>query len=126
MAPEVWEAVTGVLHPSAPATISGYIRRTVAGACFPGILATGDLGDRVTGLIYREIDVASLELLDEFESDFYVRGGVDAVDAAGQITPCEAYIVPPENAHLLAESPWDFEQFAADELDRYLERNFFS
>lgn len=126
--PEVWEAVTGELHRSEPGRISGFIRRTIRGATYPGIIACkpsgGDL--EVDGAIYYDVGAEALDALDEFESDFYVRSAVDAIatDGGGGPITCQAYLVPAANAHLLSDSEWDLERFAAEHLEEFIARNF--
>jgi gamma-glutamylcyclotransferase (GGCT)/AIG2-like uncharacterized protein YtfP len=122
--PEVWEAVTGHSPPSEPGTIHSFIRRTVAGATFPGILPTGERSQTVDGSIYREIDAGTLEALNEFESDFYIRQPVIAVNAQGEEVQCEAYVVPPSGADLLSDEKWSLETFSREHLDGFLGRNF--
>ena len=122
--PEVWEAVTGEQRASEAGSIRGYIRRTVAGATFPGILYTGNKNDRVDGAIYRDIDSHSLESLDQFESDFYIRKNVDAHGNNGTTLACGAYVVPSENSGLLSEEEWSLEKFTHEHLDTFLARNF--
>ena len=126
--PEVWESVTGELHRSEPGRISGFIRRTIHGATYPGIIAseTGAGDVDVDGAIYYDVGAEALAALDEFESDFYVRSAVDAVatDGGGGLVACQAYLVPEANAHLLSESEWDLERFAAEHLEEFLARNF--
>ena len=124
--PEVWEAVTGETHRSEPGHIEGFIRRTVRGASYPGIITCEDGGasERVDGAIYHSVAPESLAALDAFESDFYIRVPVIAKDGSGTAVSCQVYLVPPENAHLLSGEAWDLERFRAEHLDAFLGRNF--
>ena len=122
--PEVWESVAGRMHPSETGSIRGFVRRTVRDATYPGILETGNGGDTVSGVIYRDVDAASVEALDAFESDFYRRQALDARTRAESIVRCEAYVVPAEHAHLVSDTPWDLDTFARDHLAAFLGRNF--
>jgi gamma-glutamylcyclotransferase (GGCT)/AIG2-like uncharacterized protein YtfP len=122
--PEVWQAVTGKAHRSEPGTIRGFIRRTICGATFPGIIATENGSATVSGAIYHGVDSESLAALDAFESDFYVRSTLEARDGNGGIINCDAYLVPAENAHLLSDSEWDPDDFVANHLRAFLARNF--
>ncbi len=124
--PEVWEAVTGECHRSEPGWISGYVRRTVRGATYPGIVTDDSSGasERIDGAIYYDVGTDALAALDEFESDFYVRVALEAHDGRGKVLRCEAYLVPPENAHLLSEEVWDLDRFRSEHLAEFLGRNF--
>lgn len=124
--PEVWKAVTGRTHRSTPANIEGFIRRTLRGATYPGILATGEKNASVSGVVYHDIEPQSLAALDEFESDFYLRKPVGARSDDGTIFQCEAYVITEEFAHLLSDAEWDIETFATHHLEAFLGRNFFA
>jgi len=119
MFPEVWEAVTGNLHASQPGSIAGYVRRCVRDVTFPGIIATGFHTDQIDGVIYLGVEQRSLELLDDFESDFYDRLPVET-----DIGSCQAYVVPESNAGYLTEDLWDPEEFERLHLESYISRNF--
>ncbi|MGI9239975.1 MAG: gamma-glutamylcyclotransferase family protein [Verrucomicrobiales bacterium] len=126
MIPDVWEAVTGETHRSSPGQIEGFIRRTVRGASYPGIIACegGRASEAIDGAIYYDVDPDSLAALDSFESDFYTRVPVMAEDGSGSAVSCQVYLVPPENAHLLSGEVWDLERFRAEHLAAFLGRNF--
>ena len=121
--PEVWTAVTGKLHPSEPGTISGFLRRSIHGATFPGILPTQQKNDTVDGSIYHEVDTDSLIALDEFESDFYERQTVEARTSENHLIICQAYVVKPNHAALLSDSPWDLNTFKQDHLKTFPVQN---
>lgn len=121
----VWTAVTGARHRCARATVRGFVRRKVAGATFPGIVGGDRERDVVEGLVYFDVGVAELRLLDEFESDFYERRTVLAALAdGGGYCGCEAYVVPDANAGLLEARGWDPGEFEREHLASYLRRNF--
>jgi len=124
--PEVWGAVTGERHRSEPGRLSGYIRRRVRGATYPGIVTDdrSGAGEWIDGAIYYDVGADALAALDEFESDFYVRVTLEAHDGRGEAVRCEAYLVPPENAHLLSDEVWDLDRFRSEHLTEFLGRNF--
>ena len=72
MFPQVWEAVVGREFVSIAGRATGYAIFCVRDAVFPGIVAAGDR-DAVSGVVYLDVDQASLARLDLFEDDFYRR-----------------------------------------------------
>jgi gamma-glutamylcyclotransferase (GGCT)/AIG2-like uncharacterized protein YtfP len=110
MFPEVWQAVVGSSFKSVEGTARGYAIYRVEGADFPGIaVATED--DAVPGVVYLDVDDASIARLDTFEDDFYERQGlwIECVD--GQRRAAEAYVVPAQNRQVLSNEPWHRDTF---------------
>jgi gamma-glutamylcyclotransferase (GGCT)/AIG2-like uncharacterized protein YtfP len=105
MFPEVWQAVVGRRFETVDGTAAGFAIYRVVDAVFPGITAA-DERDAVRGVVYLDVDHASLTRLDLFEDDFYERQAlrIDCVD--GQRRAAEAYVVPAQNRHVLTDEPW--------------------
>jgi gamma-glutamylcyclotransferase (GGCT)/AIG2-like uncharacterized protein YtfP len=101
---------------------AGYAIYRVREAVFPGITqATG--GDCVGGVVYLDVDEASLARLDRFEDDFYRRETlwVDCED--GQRRAADAYVVPAENHAVLTDETWRADEFVASGgLDYFIRR----
>jgi gamma-glutamylcyclotransferase (GGCT)/AIG2-like uncharacterized protein YtfP len=112
MFPEVWQAVVGRQFAAVEATAAGFAIYRVRDAVFPGIIA-GDERDAVRGVIYLEVDAASLERLDRFEDDFYRRQTLSLSCDDGQPRAAEAYVVPHENRYVLTGEPWQADRFVA-------------
>jgi gamma-glutamylcyclotransferase (GGCT)/AIG2-like uncharacterized protein YtfP len=112
MFPEVWLAVVGRQFATVEATASGYAIYRVRDAVFPGIIAAGK-GDSVRGVVYLDVDEASLARLDLFEDDFYRRESVAVECDDGQRRSANAYVVPAENRHVLTGEAWRADQFVA-------------
>jgi gamma-glutamylcyclotransferase (GGCT)/AIG2-like uncharacterized protein YtfP len=122
MFPQVWKAVVGREFVSIPGSANGYAIYRVRDAVFPGIVAAGDR-DAVSGVVYLEVDQASLARLDLFEDDFYRRETlwVDCDD--GQRRAADAYVVPPENRSVLTDQAWRADEFVASGgLDYFIRR----
>src|SRR5687768_17423762 len=81
MFPEVWQVIVGRPFKSIEGTARGYAIYRVVDAVFPGI-AAADEKDAVHGVVYLDVDQASIARLDTFEDDFYERQGlwVDCAD----------------------------------------------
>ena len=78
---EIWRRVAMRRFDTAPATLRGYCIRRVRDDLYPVDLSTGDAVDSstVNGLVYLDVDEATFERLDQYESPFYDRVEV-AVD----------------------------------------------
>src|SRR5690606_17156668 len=75
-------AAGAIPPPSEPAVLSGFSRHPVAGEDYPGIRRCVDA--RVSGLLYREFDVAAIARLDIFEGPQYQRESVTVTLADGR------------------------------------------
>jgi gamma-glutamylcyclotransferase (GGCT)/AIG2-like uncharacterized protein YtfP len=112
MFPEVWQAVVGQQFLSMEATASGYAIYRVRDAVFPGIIAAGEL-DTVRGVVYLDIDPASLARLDLFEDDFYRRESLWLNCDDGERRAADAYVVPQDNREVLTNETWQADRFVA-------------
>jgi gamma-glutamylcyclotransferase (GGCT)/AIG2-like uncharacterized protein YtfP len=122
MFPEVWKAVAGREFPSVQGTADSFAVYRVRHAAFPGIIHAAKL-DSVRGVVYLDVDAASLARLDLFEDDFYRRESlwIDCDD--GQRRAADAYVVPHENLAVLTDEPWRADEFVASGgLQEFIER----
>lgn len=124
MFPEVWRIIvcpdhSGKDFETTPATLPGYEIRRVHDAVYPGIIISNALNSdprppassAVPGLLYFELDPASVARLDRFEGDDYRRASVQVTTPDhGEIT-ADTYIIPPENRHLLTDELWTPAEF---------------
>jgi gamma-glutamylcyclotransferase (GGCT)/AIG2-like uncharacterized protein YtfP len=122
MFPEVWRVVVGREFTAVEGTAAGLAIYRVQNAVFPGIVAAGER-DRVRGVVYLDVDHASLARLDLFEDTFYVRQSVWVDCADGERRSADAYVIPPENRSLLTDEPWDRAKFlASGGLEEFVRR----
>jgi gamma-glutamylcyclotransferase (GGCT)/AIG2-like uncharacterized protein YtfP len=112
MFPEVWQAVVGRQFKSMEATAPGFAIYRVVDAVFPGIVKAGD-DDAVQGVVYLDVDDASVARLDTFEDTFYERQALWLRCADGQTLAAETYVVPPQNRRVLTDEVWRREEFIA-------------
>jgi gamma-glutamylcyclotransferase (GGCT)/AIG2-like uncharacterized protein YtfP len=112
MFPEVWQAVVGRKFTTVDATASGYAIYRVRDAVFPGIIAAGER-DMVRGVVYLDVDAASLGRLDRFEDDFYRRETLSLTCDDGQRRAADAYVVPDTNREVLTAETWQADRFIA-------------
>lgn len=119
---EVWQAVVGREFVAVEGRAAGFLNYRVCDAVFPGIIAA-NAEDMVRGVVYLDVDDASLKRLDVFEDDFYARETlwIDCDD--GQRRQADAYVVPAHRRSILTDEPWSRDQFiASGGLDQFISR----
>jgi gamma-glutamylcyclotransferase (GGCT)/AIG2-like uncharacterized protein YtfP len=118
MIPSVMAAVTGKHFQVMKACLREYARFKVKGESYPGIIyKTGAATD---GVVHRDVDDLSLNLLDDFEGELYKRISVPVeVDQSGALI-AETYVVSPEHLHRLSSVPWDLDKFKKENLQEFL------
>lgn len=119
MFPEVWRRIAIREAQNERATLNGFAIYRVKNAVFPGILRAREV-DRVSGVLYRDLDEEVLFELDAYESDFYERQAVWVTTEAGEHVECQVYVIPARNRDKLSDEPWDAEWFAQHKLEHYL------
>lgn len=112
---EVMEAVVGRRFDGAPARLPGHRRRRVHARTYPAIVQARD--ESTDGVVFSGVDDESLVRLDAFEGSLYVREWVTLETGDG----AWAYVIAPENEHLLSDQPWDPEEFRLEHGEAFLE-----
>ncbi len=115
---EVMHAVTGRQFPHREAVLEGYSAYLVRGQMFPAIVP--DPNGSTPGVLYDEVDPATLNLLDRFEGELYQRLRVGILDADGATIEAHAYSLGAGDRDKLTAEPWDPAGFSARHLARYL------
>lgn len=121
MFPEVWRIVVGREFLTVEGEVDGFSIFRVRDAPYPGIIANS--GSVVRGLVYIDVDPASIARLDKFEGDFYQRQTLLIECSDGQRRAADAYVVPARNRHVLTADSWTAESFVASGgLAEFIER----
>ena len=118
--PEVWQRIAVREATAERATLAGFAIYRVKNAVFPGIVRA-EPTDKVSGVLYSDLDDETLFELDAYESDFYHREEVTAVTGSGKEVACHAYVVPHSRRNMLTNEPWDSKWFAKHKLKSYLD-----
>jgi gamma-glutamylcyclotransferase (GGCT)/AIG2-like uncharacterized protein YtfP len=116
--PELVGALTGRRLRSEAAVLEGYARRMLRDEPYPGLAPMP--GSRTSGTVYEDLDAHSLDLLDLYEGPHFERYQVHVRMAGGRRRRAFAYVLRPEQRHLLTDEPWDAERFRSHELPAYL------
>jgi gamma-glutamylcyclotransferase (GGCT)/AIG2-like uncharacterized protein YtfP len=112
MFPEVWKIVVGREFETVKGTLASHSIFRVRDATFPGIIAASS-ECVVQGLVYLNVDAASVERLDRFEDDFYERRSLPIECRDGLRRNADAYTVPPQHRQVLTAEPWAAETFVS-------------
>jgi len=116
--PDVLEVVVGRQWPGIEAALDGYRCARFVGGQFPGLIASPD--DRVLGVVYRDIDRATLARLDDFEGDLYVRRLLE-VTVDGAPLAAFTYLVA-ARFHARFAGDWDRDWFARHHKRAFIAR----
>jgi len=119
MFPEVWRRIAVREAVSEPAVLKGFATYLVKDSIIPGMIRSSN-GDRVQGVLYRDVDDEMLFELDAYESNFYSREVVRATTRDGESVECQAYVIADSQREMLSDQPWDADWFAEHELAAYL------
>lgn len=99
------------------AVLSGYRRGLIRNETYPGIIA--EPGQKVAGILYRQLSPNDLAILDQYEGDMYVLKPV-TVKLNHRKEHTVTYILHSSFAQLLTNNDWDPEHFRKHDLDRFL------
>ena len=118
MVAAVMEAVTGHRFASRKATLHDYARFRLKNASYPGIVEMA--GATTDGVLYLDVDAASIDRLDAFEGVFYQRTCVEVYTPQGERRPAETYVVVPRYQDHLSTEAWRLNHFRRDHLEAFL------
>ena len=118
MVSDVMYAVTTREFRFKNAILRNYVRFTVKGESYPGIIRVTDMVTE--GIIYFEVDKLSLERLDAFEGDLYQRTPVRVETEKKEILNAETYVIRPEYRGYLSSKEWNVKEFVQKHLEAFL------
>lgn len=117
--PAIMEALTGRHFQSQSVICPSYRRARLVDRVYPGMIA-GDSADTTPGILYFHLDPKSVQILDQYEDDFYERRSVRVQSGSGQTYEAHAYVIPESQKHLMTDQPWSPDEFAAVSYHQYL------
>ncbi|HSR88284.1 MAG TPA: gamma-glutamylcyclotransferase family protein [Pontiella sp.] len=113
MWPEVLEAVINRPLIGTPASLRGFLRIRVKGACYPALIESRSR-DVVEGMLYRDLTEEEFRHLDRFEGDEYERREV--LTEADQ---AHVYVLSHARRHLADSRPWSPEDMGVESLEAF-------
>lgn len=107
---EIWQIVVGREFETVEGVVTGYSVLRVRRGAYPGMIAT-PTQEVVRGLVYLDVDAASIARLDRFEGRFYERLSLAVACSDGRHRTADAYVVPERNRRGLTAEPWTASEF---------------
>lgn len=120
MNPEVYRIFIQPKHKPVSAVLKGYQRFFVSGYEFPGIKT--DENSEVNGLLLLGLTDEQINILDNFEADWYSREKVDVLLESNTTKSCEVYLFQKRYQHLLSDRIWDNQTFRKRYMDTFIKR----
>lgn len=118
--PDVLGALCGRAQRGEPAVLHGFLRREVHGSVYPAIVPAP--GQRVHGMLYRNLSRLSLHCIAAFEIDEYRPQVCRVVAGRGAPVPALCYVAAPLLRRRLAARPWNPQAFATRHRGDYVRR----
>jgi gamma-glutamylcyclotransferase (GGCT)/AIG2-like uncharacterized protein YtfP len=116
--PDVMRRVTGRTLRATAATLRGYVALRVKGEVYPALVAFPD--KLVEGILYFDLDAATLKRLDTFEGAGYRRTTVTVETCTGEWEEAVVYLARPALRRELLAKEWDADEFRERHLRKFL------
>lgn len=116
--PEIIEKLSGKNFETVPAFIRGFIRKRIVGCDYPVVIQ--NLNSEVKGLLVRNVDEQSMQLLTFYEGDEYEKMETD-VWIENEKTTAFVFVWK-NNSKDLEENDWDENEFRQKHLKAYLNK----
>ena len=121
MFPDVWRRVVGRDFACQPATLRGYAVYRVRDDVYP-VLVASEPTATADGLVYFNLGLETVEKLDRYESNVYVRQTVGATLDDDRLVECQTYFLSPKHRGRATADGWTAAWFAQHALEAYLRR----
>ncbi len=107
--PALLRYLLGRLPEGQPAQIENYARYRVKEANYPGLVP--EPGASTLGMLLCDIQEDEWRILDEYESDDYLRLDVSVTTTDGQRHQAKAYIIPDQFRETLSDEAWSMDLY---------------
>ena len=114
---EVWQQLTPNRYSKIDADLADYIRLTVKGEHYPGIIPSE--GNRVSGELILNVSTEDIKQLDIFEGEYYRREQVTILSGESPYS-AETYVFRKRYQSLLSDDEWEAETFKNCGLSSFL------
>ena len=116
--PEVMRRVTDGQFRCQEAFLRGYARFRVRRQSYPAIIPFPD--KETDGVVYFDVDDASVQRLDAFEGTLYMRTEVNVETETREWVEAETYVMRWAERKRLTAEPWDELEFRDQHLAQFL------
>ena len=116
--PEVMRKVVGRDFKADGAELNGYARFRIKDESYPGLIPFPDIS--TDGVVYFDVDDATVERLDRFEGDMYERVDVTVLTEDNGWVDAETYVLRPRARKRLSAEPWDEYEFGKHHLAEFM------
>ena len=113
----VWSKLVKGSYCATKGELHRYARRCVKGEDYPVILRADE---KVQGVVYYDVNDEDMQILDDFEGEFYERITVDIVTHT-QTIQAEVYALKEAYFSIIDDKPWSEEAFEKEGIKRFLE-----
>ena len=112
MCEDIMRDVSGHSGRPVAATLKDHLRLCIAGEHYPAMVFHA--GNKVKGMLYRDICESAWQQLDVFEGEMYRRIPVRVALTDGSMIEAQTYLIHPDHAHHLTDQEWEFDRFLAE------------
>ena len=115
---KVFQAVTGIVPKYQIAVLWNYKRTRLLDRVYPGIVKASDC--LVAGSLVVDLDPSTVDALDFFEDDVYIKKPVSVSTGEDNTVDSFAYVLLPACIYLVVDEEWVLSEFEKSHLDSYL------
>ncbi len=112
----VWTKLVKGNYHATQGELHHYVRKCVQHEDYPVILEGNDV---VKGVVYYDVNDEDMQVLDDFEGEFYERITVDILTHT-QTIKAEVYVLKKAYFSIIDDKPWSPENFAVEGIKRFL------
>lgn len=117
---EVWSRIVQHRYEKQAAALSGYRRLAIKGENYPALVKS--FGSSVEGVVYRNVTVADIKRLDQFEGEYYKNIAATVVTESGCRLNVRVYLFNTRYKKILSNTPWDPARFQSQHLQKFIRK----
>ena len=119
MVPELIRSIIDRDLKSGRGRLNDFERRSVRNEIYPAVKPS--LSNDVFGVIYYDLSLTEMNILDQYEGNMYERQTVSVCTGRNSIERCQVYACKPVYYYLLEEKAWDPSILTGLDLRKLLE-----
>jgi len=118
----VWSRVVADSYDRSEAILQGYDRKGVLGEVYP-VIVPSSASSRVEGIVYRDVSLADLARLDQFEGEYYFRKTALVVTEEMETLAAEIYVLKEEYYTIISPREWDLDYFSTTGIHYFIHKH---